>query len=230
MKRLVLFAVAFCLFSTLKAQNEEYAIREQNPTLAVAILPQSFANNTAELNLDIRIANRQWLTIAPRFQYGDSNNYYYDASDAIKSGIGLGLNYRYFPLTRHTKLFSDGKGPFVAIGLRGQTTKYEYTGNSYIAYSDEYYVGLVPANAPYKETISQMGLDFNIGYVLRMFDILFVEGYMGVGSRFSDYEYDATKGINLGEQSWDTGFSGYCLTGGIRLGIFLNRYTRERKD
>lgn len=228
MKKMMLSAIVLCLFSTLKAQDEGFALKEQNPTLAVAIVPQSFAYNSAELNLDVRVTDRQWLTIAPIFQFSDKNSYFYDARDAIKSGFGLGFNYRYFPLTRYSRRLSDGKGPFIAAGLRGQTTTYEYTGNLYVPYTDGYdNTGLVPSETPYKDRVSQIGFDVNIGYVLRMFDILFVEGYMGIGTRYSNYEYDATKGLNLGASRWDTGFTGYCFTGGLRFGIFLNRYTRK---
>jgi len=228
MRKLLFFAVAFCLFLPLQAQEAYNPPKEQNPTVAIAIVPQSFANNIAELNLDIRLADRQWLTIAPLFQFGDNNDYYYEALDAIKSGIGLGLNYRYFPLTRRARPFSDGKGAFVSAGLRGLSTSYEYTGNIYTNYTDQYYnSGLIRTTAPYKEQLSQVGFDVNIGYVLRFFDILFVESYMGVGTRYSNYEYDSTKGLNLGKYTGDTGFSGYCFTGGIRFGIFLNRYTRR---
>jgi len=228
MRKLILSAVAFLLLLPLQAQEAYNPPKEQNPTVAIAIVPQSFANNIAELNLDVRLADRQWLTIAPLFQFGENNDYYYEALDAIKSGIGLGLNYRYFPLTRRARAFSDGKGPFVSAGLRGMTTSYEYSGNIYTHYTDQYYNnGSIPTPGTYKEQVSQVGLDVNIGYVMRFFDILFVEGYMGVGTRYSNYEYDATKGLDLGKYTGDTGFSGYCITGGIRLGIFLNRYTRR---
>ena len=75
---------------------------------------------------------------------------------------------------------------------------------------------------------SQIGLDINIGYVQRFFDILFVEAYMGVGTRYSNYEYNASRSLNLGENTGDTGFNGLLfLTGGYVFGIFLNRYTRK---
>ena len=155
MKKLMLFLAAICLFSAVKAQDENAVPKEQNPTVAIAIVPQSFAYNTAEINLDLRLADRQWLTIAPLFQFDDNQtNYFYDANDAITSGIGLGLNYRYFPLTRRVKRFSDGRGPFVAAGLRGLTTSYEYNGNSYNYYSDAYNnAGLLPAETIYKDRV-----------------------------------------------------------------------------
>jgi hypothetical protein len=236
MKQLIFTALAFCFFMTLKAQNESN-IKEQNPTFAVAIVPNSFAHNAAELNFDLRLADRQWLTIAPRFQFGDhgtTENYshsfseYYgeDADDAIKSGFGLGLNYRYFPLTRHARKFSDGVGPFISAGISGKATTYEYYGNSYIPYTDIYGNAgtTIDENKLYTDKLSQFGLETNIGYSMRFFDILFVEAYMGVGTRYSNYTYDQLKGINLGRDAHDTGYTGYCFTGGLRFGIFLNRY------
>jgi len=229
MKKLILSTLALCFLMTIQAQDEDFVIKEQNPTLAIAIVPQSFAYNIAELNLDVRVADRQWLTIAPLFQYGTNNKYIYEPVDAIQNGIGLGLNYRYFPLTRHTRFFSDGKGPFVSAGIRGISTVYKYAGNSLINYTDNYGIaGTVPdPNTVFTDRVSQVGLNVNIGYVLRMFDILFVETYMGVGTRYSNYVYDSFRGLNLGDNSYDAGFSGYCFTGGFRFGIFLNRYTRK---
>jgi len=55
---------------------------------------------------------------------------------------------------------------------------------------------------------------------------LFAEAYIGLGSHVSDYTYDERKGFDLGQHSWDTGFTGYTMTGGIRVGIFLDKYTR----
>jgi len=230
MKKIILFAFVFCLLFPVKAQDrgEKIVLKEQNPTVAIAIVPGSFIDNIAEFNLDLRLTDRQWLTIGPCFQFGQNNDYYYNAIDAIKSGFGLKCNYRYFPLTRLFNDFSDGRGPFISAGLRGQTTTYEYTGNSYNNYTDMYdNQVLTPGSEPFVDKVAQIGFDVNIGYTHRFLDILFVEGYLGIGTRYSNYEYDASRGLDLGSYSGDTGFTGYCFNGGLRLGIFLNRFARN---
>jgi len=229
MKKVLILAITLLLFTGLSAQDFQPSFNEQVPTLAVTISPIQLAYNTAEIDLDLRIRDRQWLTIAPRLQFGSPNEdrYYYETMNAISKGFGLGLIYRYFPLTRRSKNNSDGLGPFVSGGVRGMTTTYDYLGDSYIEYTDDYGINgyTINGETSYIEDVSQVTFEVNIGYALRIFDILFAEAYLGVGAKYSDYNYDAMKGFNLGENPWDTGYSGYALTGGIRIGIFLNKYT-----
>ncbi len=227
MKRILLFI--FVALTTLSSRAQvDNLVKEKDPTVAVAFSLLPYAFNTAEIDVDIRLKERQWLTIAPRMQYGKETEYAYNPMNTIKNGIGLGLNYRYFPLNRMSVTHSDGVGPFVSAGLRGQATLYDYIGNRYVDYTDEY--GLdgfyIVGDKSYQEWVSQLSLDICLGYSMRLFDVLFAEGYVGLGSRISNYTYDERKGFNLGEHSWDTGFSGYTLTGGIRVGIFLDKYTR----
>jgi len=231
MKRCILLLSMLCVVSVAISQDFKPSFYERAPTIAVAVPLITFAYNTAEIDIDLRLAERQWLTIAPRLQFGkpEGDGYYYDAMDAIKKGFGLGLNYRYFPLTRSAKHYSDGVGPFVSAGIRGQATTYEYRGQQ--SYYYDYYEtdhSLVSVDAPYySEDIWQIGAEVNIGYSMRFFDILFAEAYIGMGAKYSNYDYDeGYDQFNLGGDSWDTGYTGYCLTGGLRIGIFLNKYTR----
>lgn len=230
MRRIVWMVIGcFSSFLNVWAQDE-FELKERVPTLALSVVPQTLAYNTAELNLDVRVAERNWLTFAPCFQFASDTygGYCSDASDAIKSGFGLGISYRYYPLTRYAGRFSDGKGAFVSIGVRGLQTEYQYAGNTYEAYYDDYgYSEWLVSDGVYKDRVRQFGLDLNMGYLYRFFDILFFEGYVGMGSRFSNYTYNQGKGLNLGANRRDTGFSGYCFTGGVRLGLFLNRFTRK---
>jgi hypothetical protein len=227
LKRIVGVMLGVGLFSQVEAQEFQPLV-EQSPTVGLAISPIPFGYQTAEINLDLRLAERHWLTLAPRVQFGTQDDYVYEASDAIDQGFGLGLTYRYFPLSRLSSRRSDGVGPFVAFGLRYQQTDYVYDGGSYQTYEDVY--GLVGTTyydqTEYRESLSQVAADFNIGYVMRVFDILYAEAFMGLGTRFSGYAYDPVRGLNLGQNQWDTGYSGYTLNGGLRVGIFLNKYKR----
>lgn len=227
MKRTLLPILA-CLMALTAQAQEINLVKEKNPSVAVAFSLIPFSFNTAEINVDLRLKERQWLTIAPRVQYADNSGYTYDAMDAIKSGVGLGLNYRYFPLTRKSLTLSDGFGPYILGSLRGQTTLYNYKGNSYVNYTDDYGIDgfYIDGDKSYLERVSQLSVDICLGYSLRLFDVLFADAFIGLGSRFSNYTYDERKGFDLGEYSWDTGFTGYTLTGGFRLGIFLDKYTR----
>jgi hypothetical protein len=227
MKKKALTLLTLCLALPVFAQDD-YKVVEQAPTIGIAFQPQSFSYNAAEIDLDIRLKERQWLTIAPRIQFGnpEAETYFSDAVSAIKNGVGLGLTYRYFPLTRYTRKRTDGKGPFVSVGLDYLRTNYHYLGKSQVPYVDEYGVQgfTIDYETPYDETVQRFGGAVNIGYAWRIFDILYMEGFMGVGTRYSDYTYQSDKGRNLGEHAWDTGFSGYCMTGGFRVGVYLNRY------
>ncbi len=229
--------ISFALLLTLAFQAvnaQDLVIKEQTPTMALGFRPQSFSYKAAEIDLDLRLTPRNWLTIAPKLQFGNptSNSYFYDATDAIKSGFGLGLTYRYFPLTSKTKKLNDGSGPFVSLSGDFLTTDYYYLGNRRVPYTDPLsgtggYT--IESDYPYNERLSNVGLSCNIGYNWRIFDILYLEGYLGVGVRSSGYVYDPNKGFNLGEYEWDTGYSGYQVSGGFRFGVFLNRYKYEYK-
>lgn len=227
MKKTVLF-ILVCLIPVVTFAQTDTPIKEKDPTVALAFSLMPYAFNTAEIDVDIRLKERQWLTIAPRMQYGKTDDYAYSPMNTIKNGLGLGLNYRYFPLNRKSHTLSDGIGPFVSAGLRGQATLYDYIGNRYMTYTDDYGIDgfYVLGDQSYEEWVSQLSVDICLGYSLRMFDIIYLEASIGLGSRISNYTYDEKKGFNLGENQWDTGFTGYGLTGGFRLGIFLDKYTR----
>lgn len=234
MKKLFISILACCLASSMFAQD--YDIVEQIPTLAIGFQPQSFGYKAAEIDFDMRLSPRNWLTIAPRLQFGSPgvNTYsydYYSATDAIDKGFGLGLTYRYFPLTSRSKKLVDGAGPFVSTGLDYLLTDYSYIGRKYLPYTDQYGNTGYTINDefPYRQSVSQLGLSVNIGYNWRIFDIMYLEAYLGVGVKMSDYQYDAEKHFDLGEYSWDTGYSGYIVSSGFRIGVYLNRYKYVQK-
>jgi hypothetical protein len=232
MKKILL--ALLLVVGTLPVLSQELVVKEQTPTLALGFQPQSFSYKAAEIDLDMRLSPRNWLTIAPKLQFGNptTNTYFYEATDAIKSGFGLGLTYRYFPLTSKTKKLNDGSGPFVSLGGDFLSTDYYYLGNRKVPYTDPLGgIGgyTIEDDYPYNQNVTRIGLSCNIGYNWRIFDIMYLEGYLGVGVRSSGYVYDSEKGFNLGEYEWDTGYSGYLVSGGFRFGVFLNRYKYEYK-
>lgn len=234
MKARISFVLYFTLFGVaFPAFAEDYSqIKEKNPVYAVAIPPFSFTHRGAEINLDIQVKERQWLTIAPSWQFGrpyePSNQYFYE-EDAIRNGVGLALRYRYFPITRSVRYRSDGCGPFIMAGLGYRITRYEYDYDNPVFPTDLVlgnHVGIWPVG-PYKEWVHQGTFEGCLGYSLRWLDLFFLEVYAGIGTRISPYRYDAHKGLNLGEDYMDTGYTGNELIGGIRIGLFLDRYIRS---
>lgn len=224
MKKFLLSVSVLVFTSPLFAQD--YIVQEQIPTMAIGFQPQSFIYNAAEIDFDLRLSPRNWLTIAPRLQFGSplNSSYYYDPTDAIKNGYGFGLTYRYFPVTSRTRKLSDGAGPFVSAGLDYLKTNYSYLGNRYTNVLDPSSGFTIESGVRYNESSSQLGLSVNIGYNWRIFDIMYLEAFLGVGVKSSDYMYDVEKGFNLGESYWDTGYSGYYVSNGFRIGVYLNRY------
>lgn len=228
MKQVIAFVILSYFVFGLSAQRKVDLI-ENDPTVAIYIAPFSFINNRAEFGVDIRVKERQWLTVAPILQSKSNDaSYYQTANDRIDNGLGIKLAYRYFPFTRYSKYKYDGLGAFVSAGMTALSTEYDYWGHSYRPYEDSYGIDgyIYNMNTNYKERVGQLGLEVNIGYSLRLFDILFAEAYIGVGSRYSDYEYDGIRGFRLDENPYDTGYSGFTPTGGLRIGLFLNRYSK----
>lgn len=232
-KTVFVLPLVLLLMLPLKAQeNQRPPFVEKSPSVGLAFSLIPFIYNTAEIDLDIKLKDHHWLTVAPRLQYGNGGDhedyYFYSTYDYIKNGVGLGLNYRYFPMTRSSRPTNDGFGPFVSAGLRGLTTLYAYKGNRYVSYTDDFgNTGYYVINdQPFEDRVSQLSFDLCLGYSMRMFDILYAEAYLGLGTRFSNYTYDPIKGLDLGDKPWDTGYNGYTLAGGIRIGIYLDKYTR----
>lgn len=229
MKKLVITLLVLGLTSTVFAQD--YIIKEQTPTLAIGFQPQSFSYKAAEIDLDLRLAPRNWLTIAPRLQFGNplmqTVDYGWSPTEDIEKGYGFGLTYRYFPITSRTRRLTDGSGPFVSAGLDYLNTSYKYLGTSNVILYDEFgqYVGFTQDESTiFHKTVNNLGLTINIGYNWRIFDIMYMEAYMGVGVKSSDYVKDSGIRANLGQNTWDTGYSGYFVSSGFRIGVYLNRY------
>jgi hypothetical protein len=232
MKNLLIVFAALLLASPLFAQD--YVIKEQVPTLALGFQPLSFTYKAAEIDLDLRLSPRNWLTIAPRLQFGNPryNSYIYDPTDAIDKGFGLGLTYRYYPVTAHTRKVTDGMGPFVSGALDVLQTDYSYMGRQYLPYTDSYGNTGYTINDEFKynQTVANLGLSVNIGYTWRLFDIMYMEAFLGVGVKMSDYTYSAERNFDLGQNYWDTGYSGYFVSNGFRIGVYLNRYNYVLKQ
>lgn len=229
MKKITIALLALSL--TCSAFAQDYIIKEQIPTVALGFQPQSFTYKAAEIDLDLRVAPRNWLTIAPRLQFGtpllDPIDYGWNPTDDIENGYGIGLTYRYFPITSRTKRMTDGVGPFVSAGLDYMNTGYQYMGTSNVNHydADGNWEGfLLDESTVFRQKVNNLGLTVNIGYNWRIFDIMYMEAFLGVGVKRSDYTYDPTRRANLGENTWDTGYSGYFVSNGFRIGVYLNRY------
>ncbi len=232
MKNLLLSVAVIVFTSSLFAQ--EYVVKEQIPTMAIGFQPQSFTYNAAEIDFDLRLSPRNWLTIAPRLQFGSplSSSYYSfntDPIDFIKNGYGVGLTYRYFPVTSRTRKLTDGAGPFVSVGLDYLLTNYSYLGERYVEVLEPSTGFTIESGVRYNEACSQLGLSVNIGYNWRIFDIMYLEAFLGVGVKSSDYAYNVERHFNLGQNYWDTGYSGYFVSNGFRIGVYLNRYKYDLK-
>jgi len=229
MKKQLLTLLAICL--TVSVFPQDYIIKEQTPTLALGFQPQSFTYKAAEIDLDLRLSPRNWLTIAPRLQFGNPllthSEYSWAPTDDIEKGYGFGLTYRYFPITSRTRKMTDGSGPFVSASLDYLNTSYKYLGTSNVPYYDEYneYAGFtLDESTVFHKTVNNLGLSVNIGYNWRIFDIMYLEANMGVGVKMSDFTNDPAQSANLGLNYWDTGYSGYFVSSGFRIGVYLNRY------
>lgn len=229
MKKLIIALLACGLTLTVFAQD--YIVKEQTPTVAIGFQPKSFSYKAAEIDFDFRIAPRNWLTLAPRFQFGNPQlnpiDYSWDPTDDLVKGYGFGLTYRYFPITSRTRRLTDGTGPFVSVGLDYLNTSYKYLGTSNVTLydADGDYVGFYPDESTvFHKTIGNLGMNVNIGYNWRIFDIMYLEAFVGLGVKMSDYERDPDMRADLGEHTWDTGYSGYFVSSGFRIGVYLNRY------
>lgn len=192
MKRLQLI-LSFLMISVLVlAQDEEAAASKTN--YAFSFTPQYVITGGMRVDLDFKLADKVWLTIAPIVYYMD-DSYMYDPESTSYTGVGGFLNFRYFPAD---------KGMYAGMGLN-----YRYLDTEYSYYND----GVVQ-----QATFNTTGFDIIFGYQFRLVEQLFMDLYLGWGFRYSIQD------SNEEDKYWsdaflDLAYSGFLPVAGLRLGF-----------
>ena len=185
--------LVFLIFSITLFSQEDVKVNDETK-FAFSLVPQYVITGGMRMDIDRKVSDKCWLTIAPIFYYME-NSYMYDPESTSYAGVGLFTNYRYFP---------SGKGIYAGVGLN-----YRYLNTDYSDYNEE-----TEKHAKF----NTYGFDFTFGYQFRLVEQLFMDLYLGWGFRYSLQDTEEE------EEYWsdaflDLGYSGFLPVAGLRLGF-----------
>jgi len=200
------------------------------PRALFKVAPQNFAENT--LKIGTEIFNKKRTKSYSLYVYGrfDSNNssepYYY--GDDFYKGLGGEFQYRKYisPLQNYTT--RKGKTFLQGIYVSGylQAAAYKNEGE-FIYYSYDPSTGQhTNYHVTMEESIGNWGTGFTIGVHRTLWNVLYIDAYIGGGIQWSDvirmsnsnlsnYNYSSYSGIT------DPAYQGIMPKFGLQLGIAL---------
>lgn len=193
MKRIKL-VLAILLFSVLAIAQDVNVPLDTGTKYAFSFSPQYVITGGMRIDLDVKLSEKGWLTIAPIFYYMD-DTYMYEPESTSYTGIGVFLNYRYFP---------TGNGMYAGLGLN-----YKHLNTDYFVYNET-----TEENAKF----DTYGFDITLGYQFRLVEQLFMDLYLGWGFRYSLQE-TVEEDAYWSNAFLDLGYSGFLPVAGLRLGF-----------
>ncbi|MCL1821910.1 MAG: hypothetical protein FWG22_03710 [Prolixibacteraceae bacterium] len=206
-----LFVLALLIPVSLFGQPEE----KEQKTFSVGISPFTAVINGLQVDFDLRLKNKHWLTLSPQFYMNnDKGSGYWWYSYENMYGLGIDLQHRIYLRERLLpKGFYLSYGPtfkFFSVDAQGYYPE-EYTenGSQYIGFKE----GMLNTK------ICKVGGNIIFGYQFVFFDIVYLDLFTGTGIRLS---YDnRTSGLHkMYNYDWPSiGYSGTLLVGGFRVGI-----------
>jgi hypothetical protein len=214
---LLLFAFGIIL------QHISYGQSEATKKKAlVSIMPQVLFKNGIRFDIEKK-SSRYSFTIAPQFYSGlikgYSMNYDHQTSDFRNSklnGYGIELIGK-----TYVKNNRDDIKPYIGLGFNYNHFGIRYEKedwHSYIVDGIEYY------SLDWKKShqkINRAGVNFMAGALFFIDEVIFMDMYIGIGSRRSFIKDDLDKPQNFSSGFINYGYSGPVLLGGIKLGISL---------
>jgi hypothetical protein len=196
--------------------------------LMISMVPQYFINNGLRVDLDLNISGNQWLTVGPQFYYSSSrnNHFQYEGWDDensydIKEIVGFGLDvYHKFFLN----LQPHFEGVYLGYGLVYQSYWTEYSELEWGTYTDQGNEYLQETEMHKNEVINKFGINIMIGYHItyKEFGNLFLDGYLGVGFRYSTFKTQSYEDSYFVNDILSLGYRGNIPVAGIRGGLVID--------
>lgn len=216
MKKLnIIFLALFISFNTFSQDDSVTLPKDLGWKFSIGIVPQYAAISGMRLDFDIKLNDRQYLTLAPQMYYNENYQLFYPDETDMK-GVGLNLNYRY--------IFSKGMRPdgaYLGFGLIYKYYDLTYWGDEWVEYTELGSIYSTLEEMEINKKINQFGYDLLIGYEGTM-DRFFYDLYIGWGFRLSDFDESESDDDFWSETIFDPGYSGFLPLIGFRAGIFLN--------
>jgi hypothetical protein len=197
MKNRVLYGIlVFLLFPNVSGMAQ-IRVREniQDGKTLIMLTPQYLRVDQLRIEIDRRIADRHWITLAPHYV---QNFQQYQTH----SGFGLVATYKFF----------FGTSSYLGGGL-------QFTHHTINNYARDEYINMDEVWL-YKTDITQYGINAIVGRYVRLLPHLFGDIYGGFGYRYS--ETKSSDGINhFGKGLLSPNYTGLTLVLGVRIGIML---------
>jgi len=192
MKKMKLLIVLLFIAGTAIAQDDVTPVEDTN--FALSVSPQYVITGGMRLDLDFKVNDKGWLTVAPVMYYLN-NSYMYDPENTSYTGVGAFVNYRYFP---------SGQGIYAGAGLN-----YRFLNTDYSHYNES-----TEINAKF----NTYGFDLTFGYQFRLVEQLFMDLYLGWGFRYS-FQDTVEEEEYWSDAFLDLGYSGFLPVAGLRIGF-----------
>ena len=195
MKNRILYSIlAFLLLSNVSgmAQIRLTETIHDGKTL-IMMTPQYLMVNQLRLEIDRKISDRHWITVAPHYVQ-DFQQY------QTHSGFGLVATYK----------FLYGKSSYFGAGA-------QFTNHTFDNYAKDGELDLWL----YQTKITQYGLNATVGHYFRLASHLFGDIYGGIGYRFSNTT--SSDGImhSFDNPFFSINYSGPMIVVGVRVGVML---------
>lgn len=201
------------------------------PRALFKVVPQNFIENT--LKIGVEFFNKKRTKSYSAYVYGrlESNNesqpYYY--GDKYYKGLGSELQYRKYisPLKSYTT--RKGKNYLQGIYVSGYLQGASYVNEGdFLYYSFDQNTGQqVRSYVNVTESVGNIGTGFTIGVHRTLWNVLFIDAYIGGGVQWSDIIRTTTPPTMLLNDYYgyysitDPGYQGIMPKFGLQLGIAL---------
>ena len=206
MKKILIFTSLFILAISgeLSAQTDSLAFKKT----IYSFMPQYLINRGIRIDIEKQISGKHWIQICPQFYLSEKDNednFIYD-ENSFNSLIGGGLNvyhkiFAHSDFTKHGLYFSYG-------------VTYNYFE---IEYFDDYLGSTINAEA----TIHKVGFDINLGYQFMIKQIVSIDLFTGVGTRYSFMETNSDNKEKFNATYFGYNYTGNLLLLGVRIGVIL---------
>lgn len=201
MKKIILLLTFILIFINAFSQDEE-----KKETI-YSFVPQYLINRGIRVDIEKQLSGRHFLQICPQFYLSekDEDSFLQD-NNQYSFLIGGGLNV-------YDKIyaFEDYKkyGLYMSYGL-----SYNYFNIEYIDYAAEAQIGATG-------NIHKVGGDLILGYQFFVKEIVSIDIYTGLGTRFSYMDADGADTDRFNSNYFGYNYTGNLLLLGLRIGVIL---------
>ncbi len=195
------------LFLLVLTRSYSQEIETEKNKTVYSFVPQYLINHGIRIDVEKHIKNNHVIQFCPQFYLSerDEDDFFTDKNKySFLIGGGMNIYHKIFASSNYKRY-----GLYLSYGVSLNYFNIEYTDDS-----DNLTIAA-------KADVFKTGLDVLLGYQIFAGDILTIDIYSGLGTRFSFMDTNGTD-----KDRFNSGFYGYAYTGnimhlGLRLGVIL---------